>query len=76
MKRYEKFEIIIGTNDDEFDFSDPSRFDWSWEIESILPKECKLLEIGRKVVEEEKWMNDLMDIKSGKKVTYSGYEGP
>ena len=37
MKRYEKFEIIIGTNDDEFDFSDPSRFDWSTKL--LMTKE-------------------------------------
>ena len=76
MRRFEKIVIIVGTDEDGFDFTDPSSYDWSWEIENVLPKECKLLEIGRKVVEDEKWMDDLMDIKSGKKVTYSGYEGP
>ena len=63
MRRYKKFCIIIGTEDDGFDFADPTIYDWSFEIENVLPKECKLIEIGREVVEEEKWMNDVMDIK-------------
>ena len=63
MRRFEKIVIIVGTDDDLFDFSDPSLYDWSFELESVLPKQCKLVEIGREVVEEEKWMNDLMDIK-------------
>ena len=63
MRRYKKFCIIIGTEDDGFDFTDPTVFDWSFEVEKMLPKGIKLLEIGREVVEEEKWMNDLMDMK-------------
>ena len=65
--------LIIGTDDDLFDFTDPSIYDWSFELESVLPNECKLIEIGREVVEEEKWMNDVMDMK-GEKMSYSGYE--
>ena len=75
MRRYRKFEIIVGTDDDLFDFSYPSSYDWSWEIENVLPNECKLIEIGREVVNEEKWMNDVMDMK-GTTPSYSGYEGP
>ena len=63
MRRYRKFEIIVGTDDDLFDFSDPSLYDWSFELESVLPNECKLIEIGREVVNEEKWMNGVMDMK-------------
>ena len=75
MRRFEKFVMIVGTDDDLFDFSDPSLYDWSFELESILPNECKLIEIGREVANEEKWMNDVMDMK-GEKMSYSGYEGP
>ena len=63
MRRFKKFCLIVGTDDDLFDFADPTIYDWSFEIENVLPKECKLLEIGREVVDEEKWMNDLMDMK-------------
>ena len=63
MRRFEKIVIIVGTDDDEFDFTDPTLYDWSFELEAALPKQCKLVEVGRQVVEEEKWMNDLMDIK-------------
>ncbi len=75
MRRFEKIVIIVGTDDDLFDFSDPSLYDWSFELESVLPKQCKLIEIGREVVEEEKWMNEVMNMK-GEKMSYSGYEGP
>ena len=63
MRRFEKIVIIVGTDDDLFDFSDPSLYDWSFELESVLPKQCKLIEIGREVVEEERWMNAVMNIK-------------
>ena len=63
MRRFEKIVLIVGTEDDAFDFTDPSLYDWSFELESVLPKECKLIEIGREGMEEEKWMNDVMDIK-------------
>ena len=75
MRRFEKIVIIVGTDEDGFDFTDPSLYDWSFELESVLPNECKLNEIGREVVDEEKWMNDVMDMK-GEKMSYSGYEGP
>tara|TARA_B100000586_G_C19888839_1_gene334088 strand:- start:307 stop:534 length:228 start_codon:yes stop_codon:yes gene_type:complete len=75
MRRFEKIVIIVGTDEDGFDFTDPSIYDWSFELESVLPNECKLIEIGREVVNEEKWMNDVMDMK-GEKMSYSGYEGP
>jgi len=63
MRRFEKIVIIVGTDDDLFDFTDPTLYDWSFELESVLPKGVKLLEVGREVVEDEKWMNDLMDMK-------------
>ena len=75
MRRFEKIVIIVGTDDDLFDFSDPSLYDLAFELESVLPKQCKLIEIGREVANEEKWMNDVMDMK-GEKMSYSGYEGP
>ena len=75
MRMFEKVVLIVGTDDDLFDFTDPSLYDWSFELESVLPNECKLIEIGREVVDEEKWMNDVMDMK-GEKMSYSGYEGP
>jgi len=75
MRRFEKFVMIVGTDDDLFDFTDPTLYDWSFEIEKVLPKECKLLEIGREVVDEEKWMNDLMDMK-GKTAYCDTYKGP
>ena len=67
--------MIVGTDDDLFDFTDPTLYDWSFELESVLPKDVKLLEIGRQFVEEEKWMNDLMDMK-GKTAYCDTYKGP
>ena len=75
MRRFEKKVIIVGTDEDGFDFSDPSLYDWSFELESVLPNECKLIEIGREVVDEEKWMNDVMDMK-GKTAYSDTYKGP
>ena len=75
MRRFEKIVVIVGTDDDLFDFSDPSLYDWSFELESVLPKQCKLIEIGREVANEEKWMNDVMDMK-GKTAYSDTYKGP
>jgi len=63
MRRYKRFEITVGTEDDAFDWNDLEL----WRLEEFFPKGSEVLSIDMQVVEEDKWMDDLMDIKSGKK---------
>jgi hypothetical protein len=59
MRRYKKFEITVGTEDDAFDWNDLKLE----KIREFFPKENEVVSIDMQVVEEEKWMNDIMDIK-------------
>ena len=61
MRRYKRFEITVGTEDDAFDWNDLEL----WRLEEFFPKGSEVLSIDMQVVEEDKWMDDLMDIKSG-----------
>ena len=65
MRRYKKFEIILGTEDDELDWNDLE----FWKLAEILPIECKVLVVDSFLVKEEKWMDDLMIIKKLKKTS-------
>jgi len=65
MRRYKKFEIILGTEDDELDWNDLE----FWKLGEILPIECKVLVVDSFLVKEEKWMDDLMIIKKLKKTS-------
>lgn len=59
MRRYKRFEITVGTEDDAFDWNDLKLE----KLEEFFPNESKVVSIDMTVVEEEKWMNDLMDMK-------------
>jgi hypothetical protein len=64
--RYKRFEITLGTIDDEFDWND---LDLSDGLEEILPKSTKLLAVDSFLVEDEKWMDDLLLLKINKKTS-------
>ncbi len=59
MRRYKRFEITVGTEDNDLDWNDLELE----KIEEFFPKESKVLSIDTRVMDEEKWMNDLMNMK-------------
>jgi hypothetical protein len=72
MRRYKKFEVTVGTEDDALDWNDIEL----WRLEEFFPNEGKVLSIDMQVIEEEKWMDDLMDLKKGKRASYRSVKDP